>query len=633
MIAKARRHSHFEPKHLNFLDLASLKYPDRQWQDLHLKEQVELVREALTSNSFLVDPNGKMMKYWDISVALALVFTGIVTPYEVVFMKQPGGALFVVNRFIDLLFIIDMILQLFLKVELKRPGKYGTVILRDPTLIRMRYLKTWFLIDLISVLPFDTAMLIYESIDEQGGTSLTASLQRMKVIRCIRLLRLVKLIRILRSSRLLMRWQNYFSLTFAMTKFMKFTSGLFLASHWMACVWGLVGLSWGKELCDKDGNLVLQEGEEVPLNEVSWITTLYIGGKNSPDSPCVDWHVYIAALHWSVMTITSIGYGDIVPVREVEYIVGICCMLLGGVIWSYIIGCTCSILSNVHPVQEAFETNTDLLNMMMNDVDIPPDKRQRFREYLREAKSRDAMSMFRNVAQSFSPELRGELMMHISESWIRGVYYFANAPRHFILDLTDGFRSNFFARREPLHDVRHCLCILERGTIAHGGRIVVPGSFFQEDFIITKKHLQARRPTVSLTYSMMLILTRDGLENCLRFYPKMQKCIRMHAARLAFVRLVIRAAEFVRRDKSPEKQNVCLVQASSAFDTRMSELEAEAAAEDDSREPGGPPSSVEVHLQELQSSVDALAKQLERLGGGRAGADKTNQDQNILKWV
>ena len=38
------------------------------------------------------------------------------------------------------------------------------------------------------------------------------------------------------------------------------------------------------------------------------------------------------------MSITSIGYGDISPTHDVEYVVCSVCMLGGGILWAYLIG-------------------------------------------------------------------------------------------------------------------------------------------------------------------------------------------------------------------------------------------------------------------------------------------------------
>ena len=54
------------------------------------------------------------------------------------------------------------------------------------------------------------------------------------------------------------------------------------------------------------------------------------------------------------MSITSIGYGDIVLVFFEEYIAGILCQIVGGIIWVTVIGCVCNTLSKCHPLEERF---------------------------------------------------------------------------------------------------------------------------------------------------------------------------------------------------------------------------------------------------------------------------------------
>ncbi len=48
--------------------------------------------------------------------------------------------------------------------------------------------------------------------------------------------------------------------------------------------------------------------------------------------------MFNASLFWAVQTITSIGYGNVIPFTVAEYCVSSALMLLSGVMWAYIIG-------------------------------------------------------------------------------------------------------------------------------------------------------------------------------------------------------------------------------------------------------------------------------------------------------
>ena len=74
---------------------------------------------------------------------------------------------------------------------------------------------------------------------------------------------------------------------------------------------------------------------------------------------CSPFVVYLWAMHWSVMSLTSIGYGDITPQRMSEYIVCTICMLIGGFFWAYAIGNVSASLSAGDPVEEEFHEKSD----------------------------------------------------------------------------------------------------------------------------------------------------------------------------------------------------------------------------------------------------------------------------------
>ena len=64
--------------------------------------------------------------------------------------------MFFINRTVDLSFFVDMILNFYLGFFDDKHGKW----VYDLYVIRKTYLKSWFAIDIISIIPFDVIGLI-----------------------------------------------------------------------------------------------------------------------------------------------------------------------------------------------------------------------------------------------------------------------------------------------------------------------------------------------------------------------------------------------------------------------------------------------------------------------------------------
>ena len=134
------------------------------------------------------------------------------------------------------------------------------------------------------------------------------------------------------------RWENHITVSYSVQSLLKQMVYLCLASHMMACAWGLIGRSYSTidYPCTDINHVVF------PETSFTWIEHVH-SGKMSSDDPCSSLVLYLWSLHWSVMSITSIGYGDVVPVQIQEYFVCILCMLIGGVLWASIIGSLCGV--------------------------------------------------------------------------------------------------------------------------------------------------------------------------------------------------------------------------------------------------------------------------------------------------
>ena len=94
-----------------------------QVDPLGFSETTKRLRMRLKkSNRMLLDPSSRKLQYWDMYMLLLLVYTMTVTPYEVCMMWEPTtvNALYVVNWFVNISFVLDIIFNFFLPYRLVR---------------------------------------------------------------------------------------------------------------------------------------------------------------------------------------------------------------------------------------------------------------------------------------------------------------------------------------------------------------------------------------------------------------------------------------------------------------------------------------------------------------------------------
>ena len=82
---------------------------------------------------------------------LLLLIVGLIVPVRLAFVEQDSGPWFVFYTITDVFFLIDLILTFFTSV----PDEKRVYEITDKEIIAKKYLKGWFWIDLISILPFD----------------------------------------------------------------------------------------------------------------------------------------------------------------------------------------------------------------------------------------------------------------------------------------------------------------------------------------------------------------------------------------------------------------------------------------------------------------------------------------------
>ena len=141
--------------------------------------------------SWLLNPRGALVGYWDLVITMALMFTISVTPYEVSLdVSKNLDTLFWINQVVGIIFLVDIVCQFFLPTQ-NGDGQW----IKDHAKLATAYLRGWFVLDLVSVLPFDVVIASGALVVDERDRKL------VRLMRLVRVLRLLKLVRILRASR------------------------------------------------------------------------------------------------------------------------------------------------------------------------------------------------------------------------------------------------------------------------------------------------------------------------------------------------------------------------------------------------------------------------------------------------
>ena len=373
-----------------------------------VKAMTAAIRNATETRGWVIDPNhAEWTAYWDLMMMLLLTVVLFLMPYEVAFLVPSLDALFVINRLIDLIFICDLVIQFFLAYQ-NGPDKGNTWVKSLP-MIRKRYLKGWFTIDFVSVLPFwiiEMSGLVdgqkdgAASGEEAGGPE-----SLLRVVRAVRLLRLTKLTKVLGMSRILKRYEAHMDVTYAVLSLLKMVFFIVAWSHLQACTWGMLPSLEGA-------------GTE------TWLTDLAESEGTTVDEldPGLK---YSAALYWSVMTLTSIGYGAMLPPQSnaIEMIVCVFLMVISSILWVYTMGQMCAIATSMDPDTANFHRIMDGLNMFMHERGIDKKLRVRLRIYFHNCRKMYRVSGDTEILERMSPMLRGVVALEAHRPWLQRVWY------------------------------------------------------------------------------------------------------------------------------------------------------------------------------------------------------------------
>ncbi|CAD8191328.1 unnamed protein product [Paramecium pentaurelia] len=213
----------------------------------------------------------------------------------------------------------------------------GVLIKNRKRLIK-RYLKREFLIDLVLIIPFFIGRqfdFIY--------------------------LDLVIILKVFQISKLTNSLFNRLELTQQQTTVFELVKLIFfilLCAHFSACIWHKLGVwgDWGNK------------------NTVTWLIKEQLYNSMWIDR-------YVVSFYWSIVTMTTIGYGDIIPVNLTERIFCIIMTLISTATFAYSVNSIGQIFQDMSKQSVQFKTNMNSLNKFLKNQKVSTSLQIKFRRY------------------------------------------------------------------------------------------------------------------------------------------------------------------------------------------------------------------------------------------------------------
>eukprot|EP00854_Cymbomonas_tetramitiformis_P020165 gene20165-24136_t len=468
------------------------------------------------SSKWVIDPRWPIMRKWDMVTFLLLVFTALVTPYEVAFLSTDLNAMFFVNRLVDTLFIIDLFFCFFMAYFDVHEGSWIT----DLTIIRQRVgtnIKIFRAKPGVASGTYTPRILpshVFVTPDPAAGA----------------------------EERCDDQWvgQSFINIDYVALELLKFTVMIGMQSHWIACVFGVMdtmqgtSTTWlfayfcdeGDELCDPRSDLTASEK-------------------------------YLVALYWAVTTLTTIGYGDLLATNPTEvHVAGGRCdsrdtyheggsaadagtmrgarrqmrrlvlcfvMLVGAFQYGYIIGALGSILASSNERKNRWIAMLMELNAFMEEGRLPTVVRQKLREYFKYRSSTPDVKDYHNILTQLSPKLRGEVAMLLDNKWLQSVYLFQTSPLALVIQVALTIRQQTFPPHETVFEkgtIANNMYIIKKGLVSIGGQIFRRWHTLMLECLY--KQTVHEQSCYTVTFVDIWMVDRDRMRDILLMFPEVR---------------------------------------------------------------------------------------------------------------